>query len=203
MLLNIGTSAYHFYSRASCEARLEHNGITNFHKISTHAPRVRRDCFSMVMEVLEKISTHAPRVRRDCDGDIDLDVYKNFYSRASCEARPERGKNGKEEKISTHAPRVRRDGIICIGSLGTSDDFYSRASCEARPESINYTLRRKDFYSRASCEARRRGGRAGEGDAYFYSRASCEARRCSIPSQCRFLNFYSRASCEARPGCRP
>ena len=57
----------HFYSRASCEARLDGQVLGDEFIISTHAPRVRRDCYESVHIVLPS----------------------NFYSRASCEARPQ------------------------------------------------------------------------------------------------------------------
>ena len=63
-------------------------------------------------EVLNlKISTHAPRVRRDnvCKVRLLLN-HQDFYSRASCEARLGVGRNTRIWCISTHAPRVRRDG---------------------------------------------------------------------------------------------
>ena len=62
-------------------------------------------------EVLNlKISTHAPRVRRDnvCKVRLLLN-HQDFYSRASCEARLGVGRNTRIWCISTHAPRVRRD----------------------------------------------------------------------------------------------
>ena len=58
-----------------------------------------------------KISTHAPRVRRDEATDRTLGEMEDFYSRASCEARHYiRRDRDDVTGISTHAPRVRRDG---------------------------------------------------------------------------------------------
>ena len=106
------TIVCHFYSRASCEARQDNDETDDIETISTHAPRVRRDELRAQMEELQEISTHAPRVRRDSaslsaaawlsisthaprvrrDGNnlAPADGGRNFYSRASCEARPER-----------------------------------------------------------------------------------------------------------------
>ncbi len=77
------------------------------------------------------ISTHAPLARRDKFIKSVTKPPKNFYSRASCEARP---------------------GFIPV--CNSLLDFYSRASCEARPGFIPVCNSLLDFYSRASCEAR-------------------------------------------------
>ena len=58
------------------------------------------------------ISTHAPRVRRDKDVHENIDIAFNFYSRASCEARPKQDRFLRCHQISTHAPRVRRDQLF-------------------------------------------------------------------------------------------
>ena len=123
----------------------------------------------------------------------------NFYSHASCEARPERG-------TSSPFPL----------------DLYSHASCEARQLYFHKCVRSDHFYSHASCEARLLRSLNATEDKNFYSHASCEARQllCGpfvapgvflltrllrgatfvlsifwIPDK----NFYSHASCEARP----
>ena len=57
--------------------------------ISTHAPRVRRDSSFATLRAHEMISTHAPRVRRDPDLPPGFRQFDDFYSRASCEARPQ------------------------------------------------------------------------------------------------------------------
>ena len=57
-------------------------------EISTHAPRVRRDSIPSFPSLDHSISTHAPRVRRDSFKIVYNPNSKNFYSRASCEARP-------------------------------------------------------------------------------------------------------------------
>ena len=85
-------AAVNFYSRASCEARRKTagstSGIADFYsrascearpgrrcryrckgKISTHAPRVRRDFYDNLAHNTLEISTHAPRVRRDRSGE--------------------------------------------------------------------------------------------------------------------------------------
>ena len=56
---------YNFYSRASCEARLQLQDSVTDGAISTHAPRVRRDLRVREGDTHTGISTHAPRVRRD------------------------------------------------------------------------------------------------------------------------------------------
>ena len=78
-----------FYSRASCEARLDVDGFYNF---------------------VDSISTHAPRVRRDYPPQFLHLNCIDFYSRASCEARLQQVVKFRIDfLISTHAPRVRRD----------------------------------------------------------------------------------------------
>ena len=123
----------------------------------------------------KEISTHAPRVRRDGEPVQRAFTAGNFYSRASCEARPLRGTTARN---------------LC--------NFYSRASCEARPTLERFSLSCYNFYSRASCEARPCSvvGWAEQED--FYSRASCEARHRIQLNHIKDYNFYSRASCEAR-----
>ena len=59
------------------------------------------------------ISTHAPHARRGMPAGLEYRNHGNFYSRASCEARP--------NKFPPSIAEIH---------------FYSRASCEARP--INY-----------------------------------------------------------------
>ena len=145
----------YFYSRASCEARrISYSCCLLFAVISTHAPRVRRDCNAVWSQVINNISTHAPRVRRDCFFQVGICKVLNFYSRASCEARP-------------------GTGYI----VDTKDDFYSRASCEARQNHQHRYQLLGNFYSRASCEARRILWELQRLFSDFYSRASCEARR--------------------------
>ena len=132
--IRIHLHSLYFYSRASCEARqilrtlkpairrflltrllrgatdrpewsLDSNGI------STHAPLARRDPRNFRGHTLNtKISTHAPLARRDVVKIDSLSYLEYFYSRASCEARP--------------------NYIISCPSIS---NFYSRASCEARP----------------------------------------------------------------------
>ena len=79
-------------------------------RISTHAPRVRRDTVVDGQKFDSKISTHAPRVRRDGRKPVASQDKRNFYSRASCEAR-----------------------LTLYTDKDEAVNFYSRASCEARP----------------------------------------------------------------------
>ena len=78
------------------------------------------------------ISTHAPLAKRDKDRDKQLSDSTNFYSRASCEARPG---NALENGVGFH--------------------FYSRASREARLLAEEHRIYPAHFYSRPLCEARR------------------------------------------------
>ena len=106
------------------------------HWISTHAPHARRDGRHLPYWSMAAISTHAPHARRDTSTGRIAEIIKNFYSRASCEARlNEFRENGWLLLISTHAPHARRDNKFAA-ELVISDDFYSRASCEARPQHL-------------------------------------------------------------------
>ena len=51
---------------------------------------MRRDAVLDLLGEFVKISTHAPRVRRDLYGFKIVTDRADFYSRASCEARPAR-----------------------------------------------------------------------------------------------------------------
>ena len=126
--------------------------------------------------LIEPISTHAPLARRDVNRAFIFINPINFYSRASCEARPPCG-----------SCRARRRY------------FYSRASCEARLSNQGFRDRLNHFYSRASCEARLSAFVVpGSIAPDFYSRASCEARLFLLKERKKMVNFYSRASCAAR-----
>ena len=61
----------------------------------------------------ERISTHTPLARRDEKAYPVAALEVDFYSHASCEARPD----------------------LSVGAEWKSD-FYSHASCEARPHSF-------------------------------------------------------------------
>ena len=81
--------------------------------------------------------------------------WKNFYSRASCEAR--RGElyyNSDMIEISTHAPHARRDlSNSVIPSL--SPRFLLTRLMRGATNSYDLTPHcAPNFYSRASCEAR-------------------------------------------------
>ena len=99
-----------FYSRASCEARLRsiRRSIYLDQFLLTRLLRGATVEDDSSWEMYD-ISTHAPLARRDVPGERDRHHVRNFYSRASCEARP------------CQYPSVRRFYY-----------FYSRASCEAR-----------------------------------------------------------------------
>ena len=100
---------YDFYSRASCEARLNITKARKFSvEISTHAPHARRGHNQIKAIDNAKISTHAPHARRGQVGEgetIPLTI-----STHAPHAR--RGINQildySEFAISTHAPHARR-----------------------------------------------------------------------------------------------
>ena len=104
---------FHFYSRASCEARpVLFVGRIDCIQISTHAPRVRRDQKILADGLKIAISTHAPRVRRDMSFAV-LPNRPTFISTHAPRVRRDIiGKlNVRSHIISTHAPRVRRDWL--------------------------------------------------------------------------------------------
>ena len=197
-------SADNFYSRASCEARPAYAArFLMMVDISTHAPHARRG-LSISLGLLSrcKISTHAPHARR---GDLNYpsDMARiNFYSRASCEARPSckthqddlskflltRLMRGAAEKmarggsryiISTHAPHARRGllpppGVISIFPISTH-------APHARRGVIGFLA--------DDCQHQFLLTRLMRGAAFVIT----ENIVC-------FVDFYSRASCEARRG---
>ena len=55
-------------------------------KISTHTPHARRDDLDEFSAQALPISTHTPHARRDVDAILPLEIIRNFYSHASCEA---------------------------------------------------------------------------------------------------------------------
>ena len=145
----------HFYSHASCEARLHDsiNVVLVSSLISTHTPLARRDDTLFLSTEYGNISTHTPLARRDIITRRMKRVNKNFYSHASCEARP-----------------------FSFCDSGIVRNFYSHASCEARQVHSRIPGTIHDFYSHASCEARQTGMGGVHAPGYFYSHASCEAR---------------------------
>ena len=147
----------------------------------------------------QNISTHTPLARRDDYFTSALPSPQNFYSHASCEARPYHG-------YQSFAP----------------GDFYSHASCEARPRSCSSAVMVRQFLLTRllrgatpllfiSCHgppisthtplARRDLDSLSKKSVWynFYSHASCEARQSPSWSDIVANNFYSHASCEARP----
>ena len=125
--------------------------------------------------------------------------FTNFYSHASCEARPVPGmKTPRWQRISTHTPLARRDSSVLDG-LKSIFNFYSHASCEARPCRT----------AESTSDSRFLLTRLLRGATSIGSFASCPsvisthtplARRdptCSIALQTP-QHFYSHASCEAR-----
>ena len=69
----------------------------------------------------------------------------NFYSHASCEARPAIDEiAAKDYEISTHTPLARRDDTS-DGLFYYIINFYSHASCEARHYTYGYAISIKLF----------------------------------------------------------
>ena len=124
----------HFYSRASCEARLDtHSDFTQSFVISTHAPLARRDFLSSLLNGLLKIflltrllrgatmlpklspewiriSTHAPLARRDLRSlKVSLLRYIFLLTRLLRGATVLIRMIIAGNAISTHAPLARRD----------------------------------------------------------------------------------------------
>ena len=102
----------------------------------------------------ESISTHTPLARRDVVSICREYGVSDFYSHASCEARP-----------AFHAPFYSVSPFLLTrllrGATGTPpstaavlSNFYSHASCEARPSVTLMPHVVENFYSHASCEAR-------------------------------------------------
>ena len=139
-----------FYSRASCEARQFscllvftcHNfthaapharrgdclntGCTQ-KPISTHAPHARRGNIYLTRSAYSRFSTHAPHARRGGQQQSDPSPHADdFYSRASCEARPGGTDNLSASFFFSHAPHARRGGIK-FHLLSCKRLFYSRA----------------------------------------------------------------------------
>ena len=111
-------------------------------------------CYKTVGTDWLSISTHAPHARRGKDGWRIGFSEQHFYSRASCEARRPKSRNGsKQYQISTHAPHARRGPIF---KKPRYDDLISTHAPHARrgAAGYDYDAVQADFYSRASCEAR-------------------------------------------------
>ena len=96
--------------------------------------RLMRGATRMAFQIqkMYEISTHAPHARRDNVGALIPFYFDDFYSRASCEARPSKIRPQRPlPRISTHAPHARRD-LFGLADAPDKFHFYSRASCEAR-----------------------------------------------------------------------
>ena len=155
---------------------------------------------NLVSDDAEKtISTHAPHARRGKKYAKIDEALKNFYSRASCEARrkPQRClctgvrflltrlmrgaairdyNRIKEEYISTHAPHARRGCTYRAGGCGFS---ISTHAPHAR-RGIMWTFWTHTIAISTHAPHARRGSHWFTSPIYgihFYSRASCEARR--------------------------
>ena len=126
----------------------------------------------------QAISTHAPHARRGNSTRSVLSPQKNFYSRASCEARLFLPSISIDSNRFLLTRLMRGAAVFSLHRLNTNKNFYSRASCEAR----------LDFTSRISSNI-------------DISTHAPHARRGLERAITRFEehNFYSRASCEARP----
>ena len=93
--------------------------------ISTHTPLARRDGIVISANPISQISTHTPLARRDRMCSKLRSVILNFYSHASCEARP-------------------NDVLVA----DCNQDFYSHASCEARQLHIVYVTLAPPIYKK-------------------------------------------------------
>ena len=103
-----------FYSRASCEARLLQEYSARRHSLFL-LTRLSRGATSQSAgdRLTEEISTHAPLARRDYSSSTAANPAGNFYSRASREARLQLFlRLAASCLISTHAPLARRDVSI-------------------------------------------------------------------------------------------
>ena len=144
--------------------------------ISTHAPHARRGWDSLRKWTGSRISTHAPHARRGMPAGLEYRNHGNFYSRASCEARP--------NKFPPSIAEIH---------------FYSRASCEARP--INYIDKlqiMKFLLTRLMRGAATKMLGRRSILLFLLTRLMRGAAFFDFPSPKTQYNFYSRASCEAR-----
>ena len=150
-----------------------------FLRISTHTPLARRDDRGVDVARAVLISTHTPLARRDIYGNKAVQFFPNFYSHASCEARPLRREQHDLRIIflltrllrgaTTSAPQGRDKQTFLLTRLlrgATTNPAQIQVNLNI---STHTPLARRDALVLANL--------------YVIS------------------NFYSHASCEARPGC--
>ena len=102
-------------------------------KISTHAPHARRGSqLPSLSADWIKISTHAPHARRGLEKPQSRPSRRNFYSRASCEARLLPPWFSPLPRLFLLTRLMRGAAAMIIRSFLLCQHFYSRASCEAR-----------------------------------------------------------------------
>ena len=77
-------------------ATRENGPIIIMSPISTHTPHAGRDCLSHHFQLPFLISTHTPLARRDAFAETHSRKPENFYSHASCEARPQHDRGAGE-----------------------------------------------------------------------------------------------------------
>ena len=101
--------------------------------ISTHTPLARRDKQNKMYSQADRLFLLTRLLRGATSRSTEQAGYSlDFYSHASCEARPCRMEaQTASMTISTHTPLARRDEMLGIPVLDHID-FYSHASCEAR-----------------------------------------------------------------------
>ena len=152
-----GLTTSNFYSRASCEARLNiaeklicyfrflltrlmrgaalcQSEPPSSSTISTHAPHARRGATSAsASRYVADISTHAPHARRGPCSTNEWVKSAYFYSRASCEARRRRCSSSAKSSRFLLTRLMRGAAAMSTENVLNTLNFYSRASCEARP----------------------------------------------------------------------
>ena len=164
------------------------------------------------------ISTHTPLARRDTSSSVQRRWGGDFYSHASCEARPGAASFRKTcdrflltrlLRGATRRLRLRQVPFLLTRLLrGATKSkfryrhqlkhFYSHAPCGARPLQENQGKILKHFYSHAPCGARPAESRRMASRRYFYSHAPCGARPTALQTTAMQTHFYSHAPCGAR-----
>ena len=174
---NVYGPAINFYSRASCEARrlFKVEIIIDPGFLLTRLMRGAATSSSWCSSIMP-ISTHAPHARRGKYGHSENKEHRYFYSRASCEARPESSIKCSNE-FAFLLTRLMRGAAIRDEVRRVESNFYSRASCEARRMSRRIYLLILPISTHAPHARRGAAAFAGAAESSnFYSRASCEAR---------------------------
>ena len=147
----------HFYSHASCEARLCRGLSPAFvYVISTHTPLARRDGGSCKRSILncisthtplarrdfsvsssdsaDEISTHTPLARRDLTGGSEFTIFRFLLTRLLRGATSAHQREVADLKISTHTPLARRDPdqvhlLLAMLPISTHTPLARRDDC--------------------------------------------------------------------------